>query len=156
MDPELAARYAAADSRVAARGAEAREQDARKRRDMLARFHQLLARVEPLASKADLTLKAADRALRDIRAALGDQSPLPSKRDHEEVVHRLKAAQAALTPKVQELRDFADWQRWANIGIQEQLCEKMEALRAVEDPERDHAAGARPAGAVAARGRRAA
>jgi exonuclease SbcC len=36
---------------------------------------------------------------------------------------------------VQELRDVADWQRWANIGIQEQLCEKMEALKAVEDPE---------------------
>ena len=38
-------------------------------------------------------------------------------------------------PKVQELRDVADWQRWANVGIQEQLCEKMEALKAVEDPE---------------------
>jgi hypothetical protein len=36
---------------------------------------------------------------------------------------------------VQELRDVADWQRWANVGIQEQLCEKMEALKAVEDPE---------------------
>ena len=38
-------------------------------------------------------------------------------------------------PKVQELRDVADWQRWANVGIQEQLCEKMEALKALEDPE---------------------
>src|SRR5262249_33603027 len=44
-------------------------------------------------------------------------------------------AQAALSPKVQELRDVADWQRWANVGIQEQLCEKMEALKALEDPE---------------------
>src|SRR5262249_52410334 len=48
---------------------------------------------------------------------------------------RLKAAQTALMPKVQELRDVADWQRWANVGIQEQLCEKMEALKALEDPE---------------------
>src|SRR5581483_3181669 len=38
-------------------------------------------------------------------------------------------------PKVQELRDVADWQRWANVGIQEQLCEKMEALKALDDPE---------------------
>src|SRR5439155_14173043 len=37
--------------------------------------------------------------------------------------------------KVQELRDVADWQRWANVGIQEQLCEKMEALKALDDPE---------------------
>jgi hypothetical protein len=36
---------------------------------------------------------------------------------------------------VQELRDLADWQRWANVGIQEQLCDKMEALKAVADPE---------------------
>ncbi len=61
--------------------------------------------------------------------------PLPSKKDYEETLRRLKAAQAALTPKVQELREITDWQRWANIGIQEQLCEKMEALASVEDPE---------------------
>ena len=60
---------------------------------------------------------------------------LPSKKDYDEIVKRLKAAQTALMPKVQELRDVADWQRWANVGIQEQLCEKMEALKTVEDPE---------------------
>src|SRR5581483_5952793 len=38
-------------------------------------------------------------------------------------------------PKVQELRDIADWQRWANVGIQEQLVQKMEALKALDDPE---------------------
>jgi hypothetical protein len=61
--------------------------------------------------------------------------PLPSKKDYDEIVRRLKDAQAALTPKVQELRDVADWQRWANVGIQEQLVEKMEALKALDDPE---------------------
>jgi hypothetical protein len=70
-----------------------------------------------------------------LRAALASIPPLPSRRDYEGIVHRLKAAQAALIPKVQELRDVADWQRWANVGIQEQLCEKMEALKTVEDPE---------------------
>jgi hypothetical protein len=60
---------------------------------------------------------------------------LPSKKDYDEIVRRLKASQTALMPKVQELRDVADWQRWANVGIQEQLCEKMEALKSVEDPE---------------------
>ena len=33
---------------------------------------------------------------------------------------------------IKELRDVADWQRWANVGIQEQLCEKMEALRTAD------------------------
>jgi uncharacterized protein DUF349 len=60
---------------------------------------------------------------------------LPSKADFEDVTRRLKAAQAALTPKVQELRAIEDWQRWANVGIQEALCEKMEALTSQENAE---------------------
>src|SRR6202007_1895281 len=47
----------------------------------------------------------------------------------------LKAIQTALVPKVQELRDAADWQRWANADIQEKLCGRMEALKTAEDPE---------------------
>ncbi len=41
----------------------------------------------------------------------------------------------SLTPKLQALREVEEWQRWANIGIQEQLCEKMEALKSEENPE---------------------
>jgi hypothetical protein len=59
----------------------------------------------------------------------------PSKQDFDDISRRLKAVQTALTPKVQELREVAGWQRWANVGLQEQLCEQMEALRAVDDPE---------------------
>jgi hypothetical protein len=61
--------------------------------------------------------------------------PLPTKQDYDDVLRRLKALQSAFSPKVQELRDVAGWQRWANVGIQEQLCEKMEALASVADPE---------------------
>jgi hypothetical protein len=134
-DPDVLARYGEADAAFTARDLAAHEEDQRARREALAKVQQFLARIEPLAARADLTLKAGERALRDVRAALGGIPPLPSKRDYEESVRRLKAVQAALTPKVQELRDVADWQRWANVGIQEQLCEKMEALETVEDPE---------------------
>jgi hypothetical protein len=135
VDPDLAARFAAAETRLATRDAAAKEQEQRTRREALARIQHLIARVEALSVQADLTLKAGERALRDIRTMLGAVPPLPSKHDFEDVVQRLRAAQAALTPRVQELRDVADWQRWANVGIQEQLCEKMEALKAVDDPE---------------------
>ena len=93
------------------------------------------ARIEAVAGRADLTLKAGERALKDVRTALGSLPQLPSKKDYDDLMKRFKAAQTALMPKVQELRDIADWQRWANVGIQEQLCEKMEALKALEDPE---------------------
>ena len=135
VEPDLQSRFAAADAAFTARDAAAHEEDQRARRDALTRLQQMLARIEALAARPELTLKAGERALRDVRTTLGSVPPLPSKRDYEEVVKRLKAVQSALMPKVQELRDVADWQRWANVGIQEQLCEKMEGLKALEDPE---------------------
>ena len=133
VDPELLARYNEATARMAARDAEARESDARARREALARLHNLLGRVEPLAAKGDLTLKAADRALRDVKTAFGSMPPLPSKQDFDEVMGRLKNVQAALTPRLHELREADDWKRFANVAIQEQLCARMEALRTSDD-----------------------
>jgi hypothetical protein len=130
-DAERAREQAAAN----ARAAEEREADLRARREALARLQQLLARVEPLAAKAETTLKAADRALRDVRTALSSVPPLPARQDAEEIGRRLKAVQAALVQKVRELREAADWKQWANAGVQEQLCARMEALVAREDPE---------------------
>jgi hypothetical protein len=122
---------------AAAREAERRrineEAEARTRRDALNRMNQLIGRVDALMQKEDLSLRASDRALRDVRTALADIPPLPSRQDFEHVSTKLKAAQEALGPRVRDLREVAEWQRWANVGIQEQLCEKMEALRAEAD-----------------------
>jgi hypothetical protein len=134
-DPAVTERYAVAQAAFAARDAAAHEQDQKARREALVRAHQLVTRIEAVAARTDLTLKSGERALKDLRAALSSVPQLPSKKDYDEIVKRLKGAQTALMPKVQELRDVADWQRWANVGIQEQLCEKMEALKGVEDPE---------------------
>ena len=128
-----AAEQATAEETTRRRQAE--EAEARTRREGLSRMNQLIGRVESLLGKEDATLKAADRALRDVRDAIADVPPLPSRQDYEDVVRRLKAAHAALTPKVQDLREVSEWQRWANVGIQEQLCEKMEALKNEADPE---------------------
>jgi Domain of Unknown Function (DUF349) len=135
IDATLAERFAAAEARFAARDAEAHETDARLRREALARLQQLAARVEPLVKNADLSLKAGERALHDLRAALGNVPLVPSRRDHDDIIRRLKAAHSALTPKVQELREAEEWKRFANVGVQEQLCARMEALAALEDPE---------------------
>jgi hypothetical protein len=111
--------------------------DARTRlaQDNLRRLQQVCRQVETLASADRITLKAGDRALRDIRAALAARTPLPSKKDRQEAQARLEAARAALAPRVQELRDADEWQRWANVQVQEELCGHMEALTTESDPE---------------------
>jgi hypothetical protein len=134
-DATIEGRVGEADARLTAREAEAREADMRTRKEALARLHHLLSRVEALSARPDVSLKAADRAVRDLRTALSSVPPLPSKQDYEESLARLKAAYATWTAKLQELREADEWQRWANVAIQEQLCVKMEALEALEDPE---------------------
>ena len=135
IDPALASRFAELDAQMNAREAEAREADARARREALARLHALLGRVEPLAKQQDLSLKAAERAVREVRAVLGAMPSLPSRQDYDEVMARLKGVQTSLTPRMQELREAEEWKRFANAAIQEQLCARMEALKDVQDPE---------------------
>ena len=135
IDAALTERFAAAETRLNARDVDAHEAAARARRDALVRLQHLAARVEPLLTRTDLSLKGAERALHDIRASLADVPPLPSRRDYDEITRRLKAAQSALTPKVQEMREAEGWKQFANLGVQEQLCAKMEGLRALADPE---------------------
>jgi Domain of Unknown Function (DUF349) len=89
--------------------------------------------VETLAAAEQISLKAGDRALRDIRSAIDDRAPLPSKKDRQELQTRLDAARVKLAPRVQELRDADEWQRWANLQVQEELCKEMEALKAEEN-----------------------
>lgn len=128
---------AAQERQQQAERAEAQAREARVRQEALAKLTQLAARVEPLAARADLTnitLGAGERALRDVRAALADLPALPSKREYDEIVRRLKNVQTALAARVQELRELTEWRRWSNLGVQEQLCAKMEALGSLADP----------------------
>jgi hypothetical protein len=116
---------------------EQRQTEARagQKQDNLRCLHQLCRQVEKLVATEQITLKAADRALRDIRSALEDRAPLPSKKDRQEIQNSLEAARIALGPRLQELRDADEWQRWANLLMQEQLCGELEALQAEPDLE---------------------
>ena len=132
-DAALVTRFADADSRVRIRESEAREQRARTLQDNLARLQALCTELEDLVKSEALTLKATERALRDARAALDESSPLPTRQDREAIDGRLKSVLSALFPKVQELRDMDEWQRWANAGVQEELCQRVEKLIQEED-----------------------
>ena len=108
---------------------------AKQEQDNLRRLQQLCRHVEAMAAAGQVTLKAGTRAVRDIRAAIDQRPPLPSKKDWQDLHTRLEAVRAILAPKVQELREADEWQRWANLQVQEELCGQMETLKDEQDVE---------------------
>ena len=154
-DTELAQALAAVKGRRAAaeetrRAVEARAhaEGDRRLRERLARLEKLAATAEAEAANEKLQLADAERHLRRIRQALDEKGPLLAAADRAGLGRRLRNVQTALLGRVRELRDFADWQRWANLGVQEELCREMEALGATVQAAADGEEGAAEGGAA--------
>ena len=137
-NPEASERLTLAIAALERKERAHQEERAKREDNSLKRLHQLCRHVEGLAASDQLTLKPGERALKEIKQALEGRVDLPSKRDRQEVRTRLEHARTALGPRVQELRDADEWQRWANLQVQEELCREMESLR--EEPALDVAA----------------
>ena len=131
--PEAAQRVEQAIVTLEEKEQEYQQARARQELDNLRRLQQLCRQVETLAAAGQLSLKAGDRALRDIRTAIEARAPLPTKKDRQDIQARLEQARSVLAPRVQELRDADEWQRWANLQVQEELCKTMEALAGEAD-----------------------
>ncbi len=132
-NPAAAERLGKAVELLEEKERELQQQRTKVEQENLKRLQQVCRRADQLASSEQLTLKAGDRALREIREALDQKLQLPSKQDRQDLHAQLEAARTKLAPRVQELRDADDWQRFANLQVQEELCAQMEVLRAVED-----------------------
>ena len=135
----LERRRADMDARRRAARAATRSDAQRKAQEHLERIEQLCGTVEQLAGSNAIQLPTAERQLRATRQALDELRasestlPLPSRRGRGALLRRLQQAHAALLGRVRELREFADWQRWANLGVREELCVRLEALADVPD-----------------------
>jgi len=134
-NPEAADRLARAVALLEEKEHQQAEARARQGQDNLRRLQQICRHVETLAAAEQVTLKAGARALREIRSTLEARTPLPSKKDWQTIQARLEAARAALMPRVHDLREADEWQRWANLQVQEELCREMEALKGEADLE---------------------
>jgi hypothetical protein len=132
-DPGHAARIAQAAARLDARLGEAKAEREAQARDHHAHLLALCERMEALARDPQPALRDCELALREARAAQDDPGRLPAKKDRDAIVARLKAARALLYPRLQELRESDEWTRWANAGVQEDLCARVEALREEKD-----------------------
>jgi hypothetical protein len=129
VDSDLQDRYARAVARLEAKGADARKEHARREEEARARLEFLCGRVEELAAAPSPSLRHCERALREARSALDDPAPAAAgRRERDGLAARLRAARAKLYTRVQELRTAEDWKRWANLGVQEELCREAEAL----------------------------
>ena len=108
----------------------------KQEQDNLRRLQQLCRQVETLAAAEQITLKAGDRALREIRTALERARAAAVEEGSPGDPGAARGRRAPrLRPRVQELRDADEWQRWANLQVQEELCREMEALKAEENLE---------------------
>jgi hypothetical protein len=126
LDPAVTERHAAADARVRMRAEERRAAVERALRQQVQRVEQLIERATIRTTAEDLTLREADRLVRDLRTAL--DTP-PAVAEQHMLVERVKAAQAAITPKLHELREMDEWKRFANAAVQEELIARTESLR---------------------------
>ena len=137
LDPAISERFAAAEARVRLRAEERRAAAERMLKQQTLRLEQLIERATTRASAEDLTLREADRIAREVRAAIDAPPAIPEREQHA-FAERLRAAQAAIAPKLHELREMDEWKRFANAAVQEELIAKTEALRAkygVDTPE---------------------
>ena len=140
IDAELRQRFDAASATL--EGYEKTFRDAKGQQQVgnLQRLQSLVQKFETRAAAETLTLKQTDQLMKDVKLAVGTMGPLPTKQDREDLMVRLQAVRAALTPRIQELREAEEWKRWANVQVQEELCTKMEALVAIADTDPDKAA----------------
>ena len=133
VNEALQSRFQQAESHLLAREAEEREQQRRQRREHLSQLQQRCQKIESAAQTEDLALNDVERVIRSASAALANLGFLPSRRDRDELSRRLKTVQVALRHRLHEIKVIDDWHRWANVGVREQLCRRLEALGPVED-----------------------
>ena len=138
IDAELQARFDAAAQKLESHEQVHRDAKGQQQTENLHRLQALVQKFETRAAAEGLTLKQTDQLMKDVKLAVGTMGPLPGKQDREDLMVRMQAVRASLTPRIQELREAEEWKRWANVQVQEELCTKMEALvvLAETDPEK--------------------
>ncbi|MGE3275399.1 MAG: DUF349 domain-containing protein [Vicinamibacterales bacterium] len=140
VDPELVTRYDTASAALEAKEAVLREEKAAQQQSNLQRLQALVQELEVRAGAESLSLRDAEKLLKDVKLAVGTMGPLPTKQDREDLSVRLQAVRAAVTPRIQEMREAEEWKRWANVQVQEELCTRMEALVPIAEAEPEKAA----------------
>jgi hypothetical protein len=131
-DP-LAERFAAAGDRLRRRWAEAERLRSERERENVGRLEALCRRLHELAASEGLKPSAGRRELEFADAALADPGPLPPSERRASWMERVTDARDALVRRVAQEEHTEEWRRWANVGAQEEIIARVEALLASND-----------------------
>jgi hypothetical protein len=138
---ELGSRFDEIGASLRARADAARAETLAKERGHVEALSALAERADALiAADTHASLRDTDHALREIKEALEHPGHFPSRRERDQLIGRLESARKKLYPLLQLLREDADWKRWANVSVQEELAQRAEKLR--DEPNLDRAAAA--------------
>jgi hypothetical protein len=128
----LEARFAAAAERYRARREDAdRARDAERAR-LLERLEGLHRDATEAVAAETLPLPAARRLLQAIESAVLDPGPL-TPADRRATKERFTPLREELIRRVAKEEEAEGWRRWANVGAQEALIARVEALLASND-----------------------
>jgi len=130
---ELTRRVQAAEARRAERLRAAREEHRRREQANLVKHQRRCDALERALADENLTLHDAERWQRTTGSVLDNLGRLPTPKERDALTKRLRQGQSALKGRVRELRGLAEWKQWANLGVQETLCRRLEALVAADD-----------------------
>jgi hypothetical protein len=127
---ELGSRFDEIAASLRARADAARAEIAAKERGHVEALSALAERAEALvAADTHASLRDTDHTLREIKEALEHPGHFKARRDRDQLLARLESARKKLYPLLQQLREDADWKRWANVSVQEELALRAEKLR---------------------------
>src|SRR5690606_30101064 len=118
--PDLIARLDVVAQAFASRRAE-RDAAAGQARDAaLQQLHRVAERARRVAEAESITLREGDRLMRDITTSIDQASRIGGSSAIDKAIADLQALQAAVAPRVHELREMDEWRRFANAQRQEQ------------------------------------
>ncbi|MGH7893829.1 MAG: DUF349 domain-containing protein [Candidatus Binatia bacterium] len=127
-DATVQQRFASARVRLQQRWQEAAAHRSELRQENLTRLERLWTRLREIATSEALKASAARRELQAADAALTDLGPLPPSERRAAWTERLSEARDQLLRRVRRDEEAEEWRRWGNVGAQEEIIRRVEAL----------------------------
>jgi len=134
-DSDLSSRFSRVGESIKGRQALIRETRSHEEHENLTRFRTLCNELEILTRADELNMHQAKQSARRVREALGNLGQLPSSKSQKEISSRLKSIKVAFGERIREISDTEEWLEWANVGVKEELCRRIETLIDVSDLE---------------------